>query len=43
MNKNNYKLSNDEIEILLERFDKDKDGMIDYKEFLNEISPIDEL
>ena len=43
MNKNNYKLSNDEIEILMERFDKDKDGMIDYKEFLNEISPIDEL
>ena len=43
MSKNNYMLSNFEIEFLMERFDKNKDGMIDYKEFLNEISSIDEL
>ena len=36
-------ISNFEIEFLMERFDKNKDGMIDYKEFLNEISSIDEL
>ena len=40
MKKNKYKISKAEIEILMERFDKNRDGMIDYKEFLNEISPI---
>ena len=42
MKKNNkHRLSNGEIELLMERFDKNKDGMIDYKEFLNEITPMD--
>jgi Ca2+-binding EF-hand superfamily protein len=40
MKKNNHPLSNGEIEMLMERFDKNKDGMIDYKEFVNEITPI---
>ena len=35
-----YKINSSEIELLMERFDKNKDGMIDYKEFLNEISPM---
>jgi Ca2+-binding EF-hand superfamily protein len=43
MKKNKYKVSNAELELLMERFDKNKDGMIDYKEFLNEISPMNEL
>ena len=40
MKKYKYKISNAEIELIMERFDKNRDGMIDYKEFLNEISPI---
>ena len=40
MKKNKYKINSSEIELLMERFDKNKDGMIDYKEFLNEISPM---
>ena len=40
MKKNKNILSNDEIELLMERFDKNKDGMIDYKEFLNAITPM---
>ena len=40
MKKNKYKLNNKEIELLMERFDKNKDGMIDYKEFIIEISPM---
>ena len=40
MKKNKYKLNNNEIELLMERFDKNKNGMIDYKEFIIEISPI---
>ena len=40
MKKNKYKINISELELLMERFDKNKDGMIDYKEFLNEISPI---
>ena len=40
MKKNKYKISNGDIELLMERFDKNKDGMIDFKEFLNEISPM---
>ena len=43
MKKNKYKVSNAELLLLMERFDKNKDGMIDYKEFLNEISPMNEL
>ena len=43
MKRNKYKVSNAELELLMERFDKNKDGMIDYKEFLNEISPMNEL
>ena len=42
MKQNKYELSNGELELLMERFDKNKDGMIDYKEFLNEITPIDD-
>ena len=41
MKKNKHRLSNNEIELLMERFDKNKDGMIDRKEFLNEITPMD--
>ena len=41
MKKNRRTLSNGEIELLMERFDKNKDGMVDYKEFLNEISPLE--
>ena len=40
MKKNKYILTNRENELLMERFDKNKDGLIDYKEFLNQISPI---
>ena len=40
MKKNKYKLNNNEIELLMDRFDKNKNGMIDYKEFIIEISPI---
>ena len=40
MRKNKHKLSNKEIEFLMDRFDKNKDGMIDYKEFLIEITPM---
>ena len=40
MKKFKYKISNAERELIMERFDKNRDGMIDYKEFLNEISPI---
>ena len=40
MKKNKYKLSNNEIELLMDRFDKNKNGMIEYKEFIIEISPI---
>ena len=40
MKKNKYKLDNKEIELLMNRFDKNKNGMIDYKEFIIEISPI---
>ena len=36
MKKNEYKLSNKEIELLMERFDKNKNGIIDYKEFILE-------
>ena len=42
MKQKKYELSNGELEFLMERFDKNKDGMIDYKEFLNEITPIDD-
>ena len=38
MKKNKYKLNNNEIELLMTRFDKNKNGMIDYKEFIIEIS-----
>ena len=40
MKKNKYRLTNKEIELLMDRFDKNKDGMIDYKEFLSEILPL---
>ena len=40
MKKYKYKLSNKEIELIMNRFDKNKNGMIDYKEFIVEISPI---
>ena len=40
MKKNKRNLTNKEIELLMDRFDKNKDGMIDYKEFLNEITPM---
>ena len=40
MKKNKYKLNNNEIELLMDRFDKNKNGMIEYKEFIIEISPI---
>ena len=40
MKKNKYKLNNNEIELLMERFDKNKNGMIEYKEFIMEISPM---
>jgi Ca2+-binding EF-hand superfamily protein len=40
MRKNKHRLSNGEIELLMERFDKNKDGLVDYKEFLSEISPM---
>ena len=40
MKKNKYKLNNNEIELLMDRFDKNKNGMIDYKEFIMEISPM---
>ena len=40
MKKNKHRLSNGEIELLMDRFDKNKDGMIDYKEFINEITPM---
>jgi Ca2+-binding EF-hand superfamily protein len=40
MKKNKYKLNNNEIELLMDRFDKNKNGMIDYKEFIIEISPM---
>ena len=40
MKKNDYKLNNKEIELLMERFDKNKNGIIDYKEFMLEIAPI---
>ena len=40
MKKNKHSLSNGEIELLMERFDKNKDGMVDYKEFISEISPM---
>ena len=40
MKKNKYKLNNNEIELLMGRFDKNKNGMIEYKEFIIEISPI---
>ena len=40
MKKNKHILTSEEIELLMERFDKNKDGMIDYKEFLNEIFPM---
>ena len=40
MKKNKYNLNNNEIELLMTRFDKNKNGMIDYKEFIIEISPI---
>ena len=40
MKKNKYKLNNNEIELLMDRFDKNKNGMIDYKEFILEISPM---
>ena len=42
MKKNEYKLSNKEIELLMERFDKNKNGIIDYKEFILEITPINQ-
>ena len=42
MKKNKHKLSNREIELLMDRFDKNKDGMIDYNEFLIEITPMNE-
>ena len=41
MKKNKHRLNNRDIELLMERFDKNKDGMIDFKEFLSEISPLD--
>ena len=40
MKKNKHRLNNKEIELLMDRFDKNKDGMIDYKEFLSEILPL---
>ena len=40
MKKNKYKLNNNEIELIMDRFDKNKNGMIDYKEFIIEISPM---
>ena len=40
MKKNKHRLNNRDIELLMERFDKNKDGMIDFKEFLSEISPL---
>ena len=41
MKKNKHRLNNRDIELLMERFDKNKDGMIDFKEFLSEISSLD--
>ena len=41
MKKNKNRLNNRDIELLMERFDKNKDGMIDFKEFLSEITPLD--
>ena len=40
MKKNKYKLNSNEIELIMDRFDKNKNGMIDYKEFIIEISPM---
>ena len=40
MKKNKRKLLPDEVESLMNRLDKNKDGVIDYKEFLQEITPM---
>jgi Ca2+-binding EF-hand superfamily protein len=37
--KNGKKLCKYEIELLMDRFDKNKDGIIDFDEFFNEIKP----
>ena len=40
MKANKFILTNREIEILMDRFDKNRDSIIDYKEFLYEITPM---
>ena len=37
MNENGYNVKNDEIEIIMKKMDKNKDGVIDYEEFIGEI------
>ena len=38
-----FSISNEDIELLLERYDKDNDGKISLKEFMSEITPIIEV
>ena len=37
MNENGYNVKDDEIEIIMEKMDKNKDGVIDYEEFIGEV------
>ena len=37
MNENGYNAKDDEIEVIMEKMDKNKDGVIDYEEFIGEI------
>ena len=39
MKMNGRKLCHYEVELLMDRFDKNKDGIIDFDEFFNEIRP----
>ena len=39
MKENDHQVKYDEIDIIMERMDKNKDGIIDYQEFINEIQP----
>ena len=37
MNENGYNVKDDEIDVIMEKMDKNKDGVIDYEEFIGEV------
>ena len=39
MRENGYNIKDNEIEIIMEKMDKNKDNIIDYEEFISEIQP----